>query len=229
MSVYKKIGVIVADIEEYKPFKTFALKNGGYETVIFSRDAFVVKIKDTDIYVSNCGTGKVNATALTSHLIDIGCEVILNYGLSGGIADAVIGQFSIPTKYFEHDFDLTCLGYKPCEKPLQNYIYETDDFLLLKLKEVFPDAICGPAACGDRFISDKSYADYLKVTFGAVTCDMETAAIASVCDMAKIPFASLRRVSDGADESVKLTYRNMNINSGNVLFDGFYGFLISLL
>ncbi len=229
MSNYRKIGVVIADDEEFKPFKDFALQNGGKEILIFSRPAFVMKIKGTEIFAVHSFVGKTNAAALTSKLISDGCEIILNYGLSGSISKSVIGQFSIPTKYIEHDFDLTGLGYKMCEKPWQNYVYKTDENLFKILKSVFPDAVCGPAVSGDHFIADRKIADSLSENFNAVTCDMETAAIASVCEMANIPFASLRRVSDGADDKVVKTYRNMNVNSGNILFDCFYEFLISII
>ena len=39
---------------------------------------------------------------------------------------------------------------------------------------------------------------------------METAAIASVCDMAGIPFAALRRISDDAGDSATESYTEMN-------------------
>ena len=39
---------------------------------------------------------------------------------------------------------------------------------------------------------------------------METAAIASVCDKAEIPFLSLRKISDDADDSSVEDYREMN-------------------
>ncbi len=226
---YKKVGIVVADIDEYKPFEDFALLNGAVSLKLFSRPAFTIKINGTDVLVVNSYVGKTNAAAFTAKLIDEGCEIILNYGLSGGISNSVIGQFSIPTKFLEYDFDLTALGYKLCEKPWQNYVYSADKTLTSKLKELYPDAVLGTAVCGDRFLSDRALADELTKNYGAVTCDMETAAIASVCETADIPFVSLRRVSDGADESVKETYRFMNINSGNVLFDCFYEFLISIL
>ncbi len=224
--MYKKIGIVVADTEEFMPLLDYALNSGGEKAEIFSRPAVIFKINNTDIVAVNCGIGKVNASAVTAKLISDGCDAILNYGLSGGIEGFVSGGLSVPTSYLEHDFDLTVLGYKPCEKPNQKYIYETDKALLDILKELFKDAVFGCAVCGDRFISSKKDSDFLKDTFGAVTCDMETGAIAAVCDMAKVPFASLRRVSDGADEEAADSYSEMNNNGGNnPLVDAFLTFL----
>ena len=46
---------------------------------------------------------------------------------------------------------------------------------------------------------------------------METAAIASVCDMADIPFGCIRRISDDAGEAALDSYREMNLCEGETL------------
>ena len=213
--MYKKIGIVVADSKEFEPLLDFALNSGGEKTEIFSKIAVCFKQNATEVVAVNCGIGKVNAASLAAKLISDGCDIILNYGLSGGIGDFPAGGFCVPTSFLEHDFDLTVLGYKPCEKPNQKYIYETDKDLLGVLKSLFENAVFGCAVCGDRFISSKKDSDFLKNTFGAVSCDMETGAIAAVCDMAGVPFASIRRVSDGADEEAADSYSTMNNSGGN--------------
>jgi len=229
MGKYKKIGIIVADNDEYIPFRDFILNDNNNEYKVLNRGAFNFKINDTEIVVVNSGIGKTNAAAFTSKCICDGCDVILNYGLSGGIDKVKRGQFTIPTRFVEHDIDFTALGYKYAEKPCQDYyIYDADTILVDKLSKVFPNAILGTAASGDQFVSDKEKIILLKKSFDAVSCDMETAAIASVCFMANIPFASLRRVSDGGEDNYLELYREMNINSGNVLIDCFYNFLTSI-
>ena len=50
-------------------------------------------------------------------------------------------------------------------------------------------------------------------------CDMETAAIAYVCEYAGLPFAAVRRVSDDAGESAVDNYRDMNTSGETVLSD----------
>ena len=50
---------------------------------------------------------------------------------------------------------------------------------------------------------------------------METAAIASVCDMANIPYLSLRRVSDDAGEDAYSNYSEMNTGEGKALSEVF--------
>jgi adenosylhomocysteine nucleosidase len=154
-------------------------------------------------------------------LADNGCTYILNYGLSGGISGVRMGEIVLPNKFLEHDFDLTGIGYKPCEKPSQKYIYEADDRLLNLAQVSIGECKSGTAVCGDRFICSAADRDFLRDTFGATTCDMETAAIASVCDMANIPYLSLRRVSDDAGEDAYANYSDMNTGEGQTLSEMF--------
>ena len=58
-------------------------------------------------------------------------------------------------------------------------------------------------------------------TFAATTCDMETAAVASVCDMAGIPYLSVRRVSDDAGDDAYASYSEMNSGEGQTLSEIF--------
>ena len=51
-----------------------------------------------------------------------------------------------------------------------------------------------------------------------MSCDMETAAIAYVCEYADIPFLAVRRVSDDAGDDAKNAYREMNIADETMLY-----------
>lgn len=220
-----KIGVVVADVEEYKPLCDLWNE--------FSVDGNIKMARDNDTYLLetengsaevlciNCGIGKVNAAAATAHLIDLGCSVILNYGLSGGISGVRRGEIVVADRFLEHDFDLTTIGYKPCEKPRQKYIYDAHKQLLKLIKGINPNIKCGTAVCGDRFICSEKDRDFFKSNFSAISCDMETAAIASVCDMFSVPFIALRRISDDAGESAVDSYNEMNTAGETVLTDVF--------
>ncbi len=222
MKKYNKIGIVVADVMEYLPLEEYAVKNGGEKTTVFSKKAVAFKNNGVSVIAVNCLIGKVNAAFITAALIDLGCDLILNFGLSGGIGEASMGKFVIPNEFLEHDFDMTVLGYKTCEKPDQpDYVYYIDEEIFSVAKSVFPDAVSGTAVCGDKFITSKKDADFFQNEFNATTCDMETAAIASVCHFGDIPFCMLRRISDGASEETVDDYRDMNENKGNILLDGF--------
>ena len=216
-----KIGVVVADYDEYEPFVKAICEAAPKEYNYFNRKAISFDLGKATIICINCGIGKVNAATASMHLADIGCPYILNYGLSGGISKVCRGEIVLPDKFLEHDFDLTGIGYKPCEKPSQKYIYDADKKLLKIAESAIGKCEHGTAVCGDRFICNAADRDFLRDTFGATTCDMETAAIASVCDMANIPYLSLRRVSDDAGDNAYDAYNEMNTCDGQTLSEVF--------
>lgn len=223
MNLDLKIGIIVADNDEYKPLAEY-MENQGCKPYGFlgrTGHSFVIKgeKRNAHIFTLLCGIGKVNAAAAAAHFADIGCDIILNYGLSGGISGVRRGDITICDQFFEHDFDLTGIGYKPCEKPSQQYIYESDKRLIDIFKQVIPDLKQGTAITGDRFICEEKQRDYFKTAFGAMSCDMETAAIAYVASFAGIPFASLRRISDDAGADAECSYREMNTSDETLLSD----------
>lgn len=218
-----KIGIVVADIDEYLPFAK-TIENGEFENYSFlgrSGHKFCLKTANgvANVISILCGIGKVNAVAAATHLIDVGCDVILNYGLSGGISGICKGEICAPDKFLEHDFDLSGIGYKLCEKPLQKYIYEADKSLINLAYKIIPNLKQGTAVSGDHFICDNKVRDSLKENFGAMSCDMETAAIAYVCEFSKVPFLALRRISDDAGADATDSYREMNTSGETLLSD----------
>ncbi len=217
----KKIGIVVADFDEYTPFTLAVKEYFPIQYDCIGRKAIKFNIGNSEIICILCGIGKVNAAAAAMYLVNSGCSCLLNYGLSGGISGVRKGDISIPDRFLEHDFDLTGIGYKPCEKPAQKYIYTADDELKNKLCSVFVNAVGGTAVCGDRFICNEADRLFLKETFDATSCDMETAAIASVCEMTATPFAVLRRISDDAGNDAAESYRDMNENEGSTLAEVF--------
>lgn len=220
------IGVVIADKDEFLPFAPYAEKNGSRDGGFFGREGVIFDIvgqkRTAQVHCVVCKIGKVNAAAVTAHLIDEGADIILNFGLSGGVSGVNRGDLVIADRFLEHDFDLTMIGYKPCEKPGQEYIYDADSHLLSVFLKELPDVVRGTAVCGDRFICNEADRTFLKETFGAVSCDMETGAVAAVCAMADIPFIALRRISDDAGSDAESSYREMNTGGETLLADAFY-------
>lgn len=228
-----KIGVVVADVEEYKPLCELWAESELPAKMKIARDnnSYLLKTEkgEAEVLCINCGIGKVNAAAAAMYLINKGCSVILNYGLSGGISGVCRGETVVADRFLEHDFDLTTIGYAPCEKPRQKYIYEADETLKEIMSSLYPEMKCGTAVCGDRFICSAADRDFFKNNFSAMSCDMETGAIASVCDMMSVPFIALRRISDDAGESAVDSYNDMNTSGETVLTDIFERLVISVI
>lgn len=218
-----KIGIVVADVDEYKSLEEYISARDSKEYNFLSRKGHTFNIKtengSASVISILCGIGKVNAATAAMHLIDNGCDLILNYGLSGGIDGVRRGEIVACDRFLEHDFDLTGIGYKPCEKPGQKYIYEAKTTIINLFKKAFPDFKCGTAVTGDRFVCDEDLRNQLKNDFSAMSCDMETAAIAYVCDFSDTPFLALRRISDDAGDNAVDSYKEMNTSNETVLSD----------
>ncbi len=218
-----KIGYIVADEDEYAPLRNMADELSAQRKDFFGREghsfSFEKSGKRIEIHSVLCGIGMVNAAAAATYLAIEGCDLMINSGLSGGISGIRRGELTVGTEYIEHDFDLTPLGYELSQKPLQNSIYKADENLVNVLCDIYPDLKRGVAVSGDSFISDENKKNYFKNTFGAMSCDMESAAVAYVCEQAKIPYAAVRRISDDAGNDATESYTAMNEQREDVLIE----------
>lgn len=209
-----RVGIVIADEDEYAPLRSNATELCAERCDFYKREghkfSFEKNSKKVVVHTILSGIGMVNAAAAATYLASEGSDIILNSGLSGGISGIKRGELMVGTEYIEHDFDLTPLGYPLCKKPLQNYIYKADDRLLEIIEKLYPEIKKGVAVSGDSFISDASKKEFLKKEFSAMSCDMESAAVAYVCELADIGFASIRRISDDAGDDAAESYSNMN-------------------
>lgn len=211
----KTVGLIFADEMEYAPFLSWAKTKEHKEEKRHGNDSVSLSLTEGENTLSliavKCGIGKSNAAAATAYLIgEDKADYILNAGLSGAVSKLKREDMIAATSHIECDFDLTAIGYGPGVKADgQKYFYEADKTLLsyaLQSEGIIP----APTGTGDIFLTDKVKKDYYKETFKIEAFDMETAAIAAVCDKAEIPMLSLRKISDDADDSSVEDYREMN-------------------
>lgn len=227
-----KVALIVADPAEYEPCEKRVLELGGAGDMAFGNKLVEIAKESCDerlvLSVMLCGIGKVNAAAATSYFAANGYDAVVSTGFSGGLAntsgyDAVLG-----TKYLEHDFDLTVLGYKPAEKPGQEYIYSCDEDLLEDYIASGKKCLCGTMVAGDCFISSDEKRDFFVNTFDAVACDMETAAEAAVCYKTGMRFLAIRKVSDNAGDSAAEDYTQTNSSPETNWFSSVIDWILNL-
>lgn len=211
----KTIGILFADTMEYGPFLQWAKNKNAEETdrrgnascsLTLTRNGRVLNIIGV-----RCGIGKVNAASATAFLIaDDKVDIILNAGLSGAVQKLRREDMIAVETYVECDYDLTAIG-----KPLgvkadgQKYIYTADE-RLMGYALMSDGIIKAKAGTGDIFLTDKVKKELYRDTFGIESFDMETAAIAGVCDKNGVPVLSLRKISDDADDASVEDYREMN-------------------
>lgn len=209
-----KIGIVIADEDEYAPLRDKADELCAKRSDFYKREghkfSFINADKKVEVHSILSGIGMVNAAAAATFLANEGCDIILNSGLSGGICGISREEVMVGTEYIEHDFDLTPLGYKMCQKPLQDYVYQADEELVDIILSLYPEMKQGVAVSGDSFISDNNKKEFLKNEFNAMSCDMESAAVAYVCSLAQIRFAAIRRISDDAGDDASSSYTKLN-------------------
>lgn len=203
------IGIIIADKDEYAPIEKYLVTGKETKKLKFMH-GHIIPFGNAVLRTVLCGIGKVNAAVAATMLLAEGVDIVVNFGLSGGIDGVSRGDTIIASRFSEHDFNLTALGYAVGEKPGQQYIYEADQRLVKHFCDTYKGIKTGAVVTGDSFVSDPKVRDMLKDTFQAIACDMETAAIAYCCNAMKVPFVSVRRISDDAGDTATDDYRDMN-------------------
>lgn len=185
---------------------TKKVKAVGFE---FIRGVF----ENKDVVICQCGVGKVSAAAAVSALIQLfNPELVLNTGVAGGALPLKQGDIVIADRVVQHDFDVTPDGLPKGQIPGFDSPYmKCDEQIVRKLKKaadaVGYKSVEGVIATGDCFISSKEKATEITKEFDAYAYDMETGAIAQVCEICGVKFAALRAVSDNGDEvAVKSFY-----------------------
>lgn len=230
----KNVGIVFADGMEYSPFLAFAKEKGGREFALRGNDAVSFTLsggdKALEITGVKCGIGKVNAASATAFLIsDKKADFILNAGLSGAVHSLKREDMVAGESYVECDYDLSAIGYPLGVKPDgQNYIYTADEKLLSYALESH-GIKKAKTGTGDIFLTDSTKKKLFYDTFGVEAFDMETAAIASVCDKCGVPMLSLRKISDDADDCSVEDYREMNEREETCLTELLENILVRLL
>ncbi|MDD4699481.1 MAG: 5'-methylthioadenosine/S-adenosylhomocysteine nucleosidase [Oscillospiraceae bacterium] len=218
-----KIAIIVADDVEYITVEKYAEAAGAERQDMYARRGHRYELLGSDkkivVNTALCGIGMVNAAAATMYYAQHGCDIIISLGMSGGMTRVHRGDIVVGTKFIEHDFDLTGLGYKPAEKPLQDYIYECDKLLHDDYIAKHENVKNGVMVSGDSFVCKPEDRDFMVKTWDSVACDMETAAEAYVCSLCGIKFLAVRKISDGASDDAINEYSQMKTEDDNAWSD----------
>ena len=174
------------------------------------------------VVLVGCGIGKVNAGICAQTLIFGYCEGrIINTGVAGSLNSEIdIGDLVISTDAVQHDMDVSALGYPKGIIPGNEMsVFPADETLRKRAMEsaavAAPDihVFEGRVASGDQFIADSAKKQAIIDDFGAMCCEMEGAAIAQVCAQNGVPFVIIRAISDKADDSGHMDYREFVVGA----------------
>ncbi len=158
------------------------------------------KIEGQDVVAVLSGVGKVNAAVATAMMLQsFDLTEVISVGIAGGIGASTM-DIVISDKTVQYDFDMTPFGF-PMGKldERDTPFFDCDHELVEELTAIAKkrgNVLVGTGACGDAFVTDKNKAKLLKKEFGALFCDMETAAIAQTCEKFGKKFISVRVISD---------------------------------
>lgn len=165
----------------------------------------VGRLGENTLYVMECGIGKVNAAVGASELIArIQPDVVVSTGVAGGI-DAKAGVMEVVAASEVAYHDVWCgMGNAYGQVQGMPPRFTCDGRLVCRAVSLSsPVPVHAGLVCtGDKFITERGELDTIKARFPeGLAVDMESAAIAQVCHLYRVPFISFRIISDtpGAD------------------------------
>lgn len=155
-----------------------------------------------------CGIAKVNAALCTQVLADsFAPDCIINTGVAGGMNSNVkVCDIVISTEVLPHDLDLRFLT----DYPPHCGIFKADKDLIKAAEKVCRDfgvdSFRGRIVSGEAFVSDNTLKAAIQVSWTPYAVDMESAAVGHACYLNKIPFVSVRCISDNADDEGAMSF-----------------------
>jgi adenosylhomocysteine nucleosidase len=191
------------------------------------RTARVGQLAGKDIVLVESGVGMTNAAMMTQSMIDqYHPQAVIMTGIAGAIDDTVdIGDIVVCAEWIQHDYGYEGSGgfehselssYDPSDDSVVQVVsFSADSSLLSTVKAIRvvelnmdkigsrqPELIVGGVGVsGNSFIDSKEKREWLVEKFGALTVDMESAAVAHVCSANNVPFIIFRSASDLAGGS----------------------------
>ena len=166
-----------------------------------------------EVVLLESGIGKVNVAIATTLLFErFDISLVINTGSAGGIKlDAQVGDLVISENVVYHDVDVTGFGRAMGEVPGMPAAFTSDARLVEQVEAVLAHAdvryFKGQIATGDAFVHRPEQLEQVRANFAdAVALEMEAAAVAHVCHIAKVPFVVVRALSDIAGKQSELSF-----------------------
>ena len=193
------IGILAATKAEVKDI----LENKDYGWQIMDNPAKfeAYTSKDKKFVLMITGIGKVYAT-IGASMLGSTVDMIISFGSSGHLGNKKIGTVVISNNFIEHDMDGAGLGFKPGVTPFSE---QKDHIISSKKPSFYKDMFDidlsvdeDVVLSGDVFLSDKKLRDLKVKQFGKYSIDMESAAVAKVCNLFGKPFMTFRYITDNS-------------------------------
>lgn len=193
-----KVGILFAGDREAAPFIPMIRECTKTQKAMLTFNEG--KIGNADVVALYSGVCKVNAAVAAQILIDtFGCEAIINAGTAGSMNSKLnILDTVVSTEVAYHD---VAAGILTEFHPWMESIWFRVDNRLLEIARSVAGAYSvtfGRMVTGEQFIEDDKR-DIINENFAPLTVDMESAAVAHVCYVNKVPFIAVRTITDTPD------------------------------
>lgn len=206
-----KIGIVGAMAQEMEILA--GLMEEKMQTQVGSAVIFEGKIQGKSVALLQSGIGKVAAATGTTALLQrTRCDLVINTGSAGGVAQGLkVGDIVVSTETAHHDADVTAFGYAKGQLPNCPPRFKSDEKLTALSAEIAEKqghrVKFGLICSGDSFIASEQKLAQIKEDFpDVVAVEMEAAAIAQVCHSFNVPFVVVRAISDGGDGEASMSF-----------------------
>lgn len=185
---------------EATPFLDRASGVGDEVEVVGARRR-VLDLGGPRVLLVTCGIGLVNAaSAATLALHGSGARVVLSAGSAGGMGlDVRVGDVVVGATTVYGAADARAFGYALGQVPRMPARFDADADLLAAAARVPADALTvrtGTILSSDVFVDAERVVGLREAFPDALACDMESTALAHTAHLARVPFLSVRGISD---------------------------------
>lgn len=210
------VGIICAGDDELAPFLPMITDCNISEKAMLK--FYSGKIDETAVTALFSGVCKVNAAVAAQILIDTyKCNIIINSGTAGAVSDNIkVLDTVVSTETAYHDVNKDILtDFHPW---LSSVWIKSDAFLTelakISAKKLSSDfnIVFGKTVTGEHFINGEEKQSIAKI-FNPLSVDMESAAVAHVRYVNKIPFISVRTITDAADSCAEELFEQNCLNA----------------
>lgn len=195
-------------------------------------DVYKCNYKDHQFIILISGYGKINIGSNLRYICDkYPIKVILSIGTCGSITDSN-GIFSavIPNSCLEFDVDFMPIGYLPGQIPkMEKALYKTNEDLvecLIKASNISGVSYSNDLmASSDMFVSNYNLSSSIRREYNAGSVDCESGSVGQFCFVNEIPYASIKVVSNFANNNGIKQYNLYDDESSRIVQRITYKFL----
>ena len=190
------------------------------------------KMESNKIYLAVCGVGKVNAAAKTQAVIDkFKPDLVIMVGVAAAADPKLkIGEVIVAKDLIQWDVDATAFSKHLPGQILfsQLRLFKAAELFVKKLAKN-SGVIVGRIVSGDTFVANKKLVKKIYRQFQDQAIDMESAALAQVCQINQTPFLVIKAISDQADGQAKVDFKKFLAKASQNNYDLVNRILLNLI